>query len=165
MHNFRVVNKEKTYLRIIFVVSLIATVGSLYYGYFGDPVANLQTGDRFNRLNGFPACDMCRYIRVFQYPLVLISGIALLKKDSHSGMYILPLAVLGLIFSTYKYLLEMGMIQETWLCTPGAVSCGTSPVTYRWFLTLSSMGIIAFFIIIVFSSASISLHKNRISSV
>lgn len=164
MQNVRVINKEITYLKIILIVSLFATIGSLYYGYFGDPVTNFGTGDRFNRLNGFPACDMCRYIRVFQYPILLISAIALRKKDTHSWVYMLPLAVGGLFFATYKYLLEMNLIQESGLCAPWGVSCGTSPVTYRRFLTLSSMGIIAFILIIIFSIAIIRLHQKRIWS-
>lgn len=87
-------NTPHRLMQLIFVISLLATIGSLYYGYYGDPVVNIMTRDLFNKANAIPACDLCWYVRVFQYPIVIISGIALLKKDYASVIYIWPLALL-----------------------------------------------------------------------
>jgi len=94
-------------LQGIFIISLLATVGSLYFGYFGDPLTNILSGDLFNKANAIAACDLCWYIRIFQFPILLISAIALIRNDYHSIWYIRPLALLGIIVSAYKYTLEM----------------------------------------------------------
>ncbi|USN55648.1 MAG: hypothetical protein H6765_03515 [Candidatus Peribacteria bacterium] len=59
-------------MRVLFAIAVVSTLGSMYFGYFGDPVLNAQTGDWWNRANALPVCDMCWYIRVCTYPLVII---------------------------------------------------------------------------------------------
>lgn len=139
--------KTPTLLRIIFLVSLAATLGSLYIWYRWDPLVNRGTGIWFNRLNGLPACDMCRYMRIFQYPLVFISGIALLTKDTSSIKYIRPLALGWLLVSVYKWSLESGWIAESWICM-SEISCAT-PTNLWWFISLPLLGVLAFLTILL----------------
>ena len=76
-------NRRPLRLRIIFFQSLLATIGSLYLGFYGDPVLNFfYTGDWFNPENAFAICDLCRYARILMYPLVFISGVALIRNDN-----------------------------------------------------------------------------------
>ena len=146
-------------LRMIFLVSLAATLGSLYIGYRGDPLLNAQTGIRFNRLNGIQPCDLCRYMRVFQYPLVFISGIALLTKDKKSTKYIRPLALVGLVVSVYKRGLESGWIAESDICT-SSVSCATS--TSLWgIISLPVLGAAAFLLILIACFISLSTKHGK----
>ena len=93
-------------MRFIFVISLLSILGSLYYGYFGDPVLNSAANEWWNTANALAICEMCRYIRVCTYPLVLISGAALVYHDYKHIQYIWPLALLGFFAASYKYWLE-----------------------------------------------------------
>lgn len=148
-------------LRGIFIVSLFGTVGSLYVWYFWDPFNNFLSGEIFNRANAVAACDLCRYIRIFQFPLLVISAIALLRNDFHSILYIRPLAFLGVIVSLYKYALEMWLLTEQWFCgINGGPSCSSSPIMYRGFITLAFLGVVSFSLILLFSR----LIKKHISS-
>ncbi len=152
---------SKDLLQCIFIISLAATLGSLYYGYFWDPLANILSGDLFNRQNGFPACDMCRYIRIFQFPIPILTWIALLRKDYNIVNYVAPIAFLGIIVSLYKYSLEMGWIVDKWLCgINSAASCSSTPIMYRGFLTLAFLWITSFGMILIISR----IIKKRISS-
>lgn len=153
----------------IFIVSLIATLGSLYYGYFWDPVENFSTGYWFSPINALIACDMCRYIRVFQYPLAIISGLALRHNDRAVMKYIFPLATIWLFIAGYKYLLEMWVVQQSGICSAGSASCSEPWVTYFWFITLAFLWIISFLIIIGLwmlanQSSKTSQHTDNITS-
>src|SRR5258705_13166689 len=48
-----------------FLISLVATLGSLFY----------------SQIAGFTPCDLCWFQRIFMYPLVVLLGLALIKKD------------------------------------------------------------------------------------
>ena len=161
MDKQRHIKKEKFFLRVIFLLSLWATVGSLYYGYFGDPVQNWSTWFRFSRLNGLPPCDLCRYMRVFQYPLLLISGVALRKHDKHAWVYMLPLSVLGFITGIYKYLLEIDVLAESWVCSAGWVSCSEASVMYGGFISLALLWSVIFLITWLASRQILRLHKKQ----
>lgn len=142
-------------LKAIFLISLLATIGSLYYWYYGDPAQNFFTWYRFNTLNGIPACDLCRYIRVCQYPILIISGIALRQNDeNHAFTYIVPLARIGLCISLYKYLLEMNILPESGVCSAWSTSCATPWVIYLWFATLAFFGIVCFTLILLLKALS-----------
>lgn len=88
--------KRPLRLRIIFIQACIATMGSLYLGFYGDPIYNFYTGDWFNPENAFGICDLCRYARILMYPLVLLSGVALIRNDRKAYWYMLPSVILGL---------------------------------------------------------------------
>ena len=75
--------------------------------HFGDPVANLVSGDFWNQSLGIVACNLCRYIRIFTYPTVIISLVALYYNDVAAIRSIKTLAVICLLFCIYKYGLEM----------------------------------------------------------
>jgi len=155
MSNYK---KEKKYLIIIFVISFLATLGSLYIWYRGDPFLNAQSGIWFNKLNGIPACDLCWYMRVFQYPLLFISWIALYTHDKKSIQYIWPLAVWGLLISLYKIALEQSWIAESSLCT-SPVSCSKQTLL-GWFISLPLLGALAFWIILCVCFLTYRAHKK-----
>ena|SRR3990167_851014 len=94
---------QKHGLKIIFIISLIGTARSLYYGYFGDPVANILSRQLFNTANAMPPCTLCWYARILLYPTVLISLVGLLKKNSDTMDYIRPFALIGFLLEVYQF--------------------------------------------------------------
>lgn len=141
---------EKKALCLIFFLSLAATLWSLYYGAYWDPFKNIVSWSLFDAFNGFAPCTLCWYMRVFQYPLVLLSWIGLYTHDKHvARRYILPMAIIWLVISTYKWFVEEWWIIEQGICTPDSVSCGIKYVDYFWFLTLPLMWVLTFVAIIL----------------
>jgi len=141
----------------IFGISLLATLGSIYIWYRWDPLTNISTGYLFNRLNWIAPCDLCWYMRVFQYPIVLISWIWILIKDSKAFLYIWPLATIGLLISIYKFSLEQGWIIESSLCTSW-VSCSTATNLW-WRLSLPLLWAFCFIAILI--SCFICLYHTK----
>lgn len=133
-------------LRIVFFQALVATMWSLYLGRYGDPVQNFYTWQWFNPDNAFGICDLCRYARILMYPLVLISGVALIRNDRTAYRYMLPSVVLGLMLETFHYTLQMFPVETTFECT-AAVPCMAFYVNYFWFLTIPWLCLLAFIII------------------
>lgn len=137
-------------LQIIFILSLLGTVGSLYIWRYWDPVVNFQSGDLFNPLNAILPCDLCRYMRIFQYPLLVVAWVWLITKEYSTLRISLLLSIPWLLISVYKMSLEYWWIESWWLCT-SSISCADAAVMYRWRLSLPLMGVIIFIICIVMS--------------
>lgn len=141
---------------IIFAQALLATLWSLYYSYFGDPVTNLQTGNLFSLMNWLTPCDLCRYARILMSPLVIISFFWLKEKSTKYVSYILPFSIMGIFLETYHYLLQKVNISTSFTCT-FANPCNALEVNYLWFITLPLLCLTAFVIITI---AALHLRKN-----
>lgn len=137
--------ERPTWLRIVFVLSLISMLGSLYFGYFGDPVANFSTGDFWNLENGLNVCILCWYARILMYPIVFISGVALIRNDQKARMTILPLVVFGIILEAYQYGLAI-MPLFNGICDPSN-PCTIPYLNYFGFITIPLLCLIAFILI------------------
>lgn len=72
-------------LGLAFVVAAACTAGSLYLSEIAD----------------FTPCPLCWYQRICMYPLVLIVGIAAVRRDRSIRLYALPLAAIGAVISAY----------------------------------------------------------------
>lgn len=95
-----------------FVVSLIATLGSLFY----------------SEVAGFTPCKLCWFQRIFMYPLPIILGLGLLKKDKKIAKYGLVLSLIGAVIALYHYWLQVSGVES--------VSCslvGYSPSCSNYF--------------------------------
>ncbi len=134
-----------TWLRIIFAQALIATLGSLYLGFYGDPAANLLSGDIFNPENAMKICVLCRYARILMYPLVFISGIALIRNDQKAWVYMIPSVVLGIILESYQYALAILPLFDS-VCDPNN-PCTIPYLNYFGFITIPLLCLIAFIVI------------------
>ncbi len=77
-------------LRLAWVMATIAMLGSLYY----------------SEVAGFPPCEYCWYQRIAMYPLVMILGIAMVRREYAIRRYALALAIPGGIISVYHYAVE-----------------------------------------------------------
>ena len=143
--------------RVIFIQALLATLWSLYYSYFGDPVFNIQTGELFSLINWLAPCDLCRYARVLMYPLVVISWIGLRQKSTSYIKYVLPFSLLGILLETYHYLLQKANIATSFTCT-FSNPCNALQVDYFWFITIPFLCLIAFLIITI---AALNISRNK----
>ena len=61
----KVLNSNQLFLYIAWLVSTVATLGSLY----------------FSEIRGFVPCELCWYQRILMYPLALILGIGTFQND------------------------------------------------------------------------------------
>lgn len=122
-------------LSIGWIASFIATLGSLY----------------FSEIVQYTPCDLCWYQRIFMYPLVIILGIGVFKKDASSSLYSLILSAIGGCLSIYHY-----SIQKIDFLGENSVSCGIVPCTgeyINWlgFITIPFLALVAFTIIFITS--------------
>lgn len=138
------------FLKLIFIISLLWTLWSIYIGNFWDPLHNILSWDLFNSANGALACTLCRYTRICLFPLVLISGIALYEKNTAIRKTILPIALIWIAFSFYIRWTELKLREKNEaLCGINTIiPCGNPPILRWWRFTLATAWIISFWIIL-----------------
>lgn len=125
-------------------IALVATVGSLY----------------FSEILMYIPCELCWYQRIFMYPLVIIIGIAAVKKDFKQVIYILPMSVIGTLMAFYHYL-----IQKLPALAESGASCGIIPCNFQYmnwlgFITIPFLAFIAFLAITVISVLILKASKE-----
>ncbi|MCX6823456.1 MAG: disulfide bond formation protein B [candidate division SR1 bacterium] len=150
--------KPIAWLRLIFVQSLLAMAGSLYFSNFGDPIANIAHGNIFGGM-GFEPCHLCRWARILMYPLVLISLIGLIRKDTKIAYTILPISAMGIILTGYHYIIQRVNGLNILSCGPGN-PCTLIDWKIRGVITIPALARIAFVVIFV-ASLVIILHKKK----
>jgi disulfide bond formation protein DsbB len=77
-------------LQLAWLIAIVATIGSLF----------------FSEVLDLPPCTYCWYQRVFLYPLVIILGIAVFRKDYSISIYALPLAMVGGLVAIFQSFME-----------------------------------------------------------
>ena len=121
---------EPNAVGIAFIVAMLATMGSLY----------------FSEIAHFDPCRLCWYQRIAMYPLVVILGIAAVRRDADAGIYVRALAGIGAVISAYHLALE-------WIPALDTGACGVGPsCTVIWFrefgfISLPMLALAAFLLI------------------
>ena len=123
-------------LWIICMITTGAMVGSLY----------------FSEKVGFAPCKLCWYQRIAMYSIAIISFVAALRNDKNIVRYTIVLAPIGLVVSTYHYLLEWFPTLETNVCSLD-VPCTSVWFRELGFVTLCFMAGCAFITVIAVSLA------------
>lgn len=123
--------------RILILIALIAawaaTLGSLY----------------FSEILNFIPCSLCWYQRILMYPLAVILLVGLIRRDEGIFYYVLPFSVIGVILSTYHYLLQKtDIFTSSAVCDTG-IPCTTTWINLLGFITIPFLALIAFLIISV----------------
>ena len=106
---------QKYALLIAWVQATVALLGSLF----------------FSLVMQLPPCDLCWYQRIAMYPLVLIIGLGILKKDKVFFDYAFPLAIIGWVIALYHNLLYYKILPESAAPCLQGISCTT--VFFQWF--------------------------------
>ena len=107
-------------ISLAFFVALTATLGSLY----------------LSEIVHLIPCTYCWYQRIAMYPLVLLFGIAWIRKEPGIRHYVFPLAGIGLLIASYHYLIQRVPSLD------GGTACSSSiPCTTAWFYEFGYMSI------------------------
>lgn len=93
---------------LAWLVAATAMAGSLYYSEVAD----------------FEPCRYCWFQRIAMYPLVVVLGVAALRRDREIWWYALPLSVIGFAISVYHYQLQLFPGQSHGACGTGPPCTG-----------------------------------------
>ena len=126
---------NKLFMQLIFLVSLIATLGSLY----------------FSEVRLYVPCEMCWYQRIIMYPIVIISLIGLIKNDVNSRYYVRVFSGIGILASTYHYILQKVSFVADSLPACTGVDCTVQYINWLGFITIPFLALIAFILIFTMS--------------
>lgn len=111
-------------LWLAFLTSIVAVVGSLFY----------------SEIIGFEPCVLCWWQRIFLYPLVVIFGMAIWRKNSCAFLYAIPLAILAGIVSLYQSYVSLGGASLL-PCTALGGACDKIYVMAFNYITIPMMGL------------------------
>ena len=137
--------KLENSLLIIWVTSLVATLGSLY----------------FSEVRGFIPCDLCWYQRILMYPIVIISTIAYIQKNAQIALTTAVFAIIGGSMSLYHYgIQKLSLLQES-APACGLVSCTGSYINWLGFITIPFLALTAFIIIAATSFYMLKVLKEE----
>lgn len=125
----------KYVLELLFVTSLGALVFSLWYS---------------NVVN-FPPCELCWIQRIFMYPQVLLSFLAMRKKDKSMVGYLLPMTILGTVVSLYHTLSDWGIGRGLLACTSAEGDCAKVYVLEYGYITIAFMALSSFVYLLTIS--------------
>ena len=137
--------KLENSLIIIWTVSLVATLGSLYY----------------SEVRGFEPCTLCWYQRILMYPIVLISGVALFQKNARIALTLAVFSIVGGSISLYHYGLQKISFLSESAPACGNVACTGQYVNYFGFITIPFLALIAFTIILITSLSMMKWQKEK----
>jgi disulfide bond formation protein DsbB len=124
---------KKNLLYAAWALSLIGMLGSLY----------------FSEVLKLPPCVLCWYQRICMYPLVVILGVGILRRDRGVALYALPLSLVGFGIAIYHNLLYFNILPEALApCTAG-VSCTTKQIELLGssLLTIPFLSLVGFLLI------------------
>jgi disulfide bond formation protein DsbB len=108
----------------------------------------------FSEVAKYVPCRLCWFQRVAMYPIALVALVALIRRDRAARWYIVPMATIGALISTWHYLVE-------WNPTWEGTSCGLlgQACSYIWFRTwgfstLAFMALSGFVSIIIYNTVT-----------
>ena len=113
------------------IVAALAMAGSLF----------------FSEIAKFTPCTLCWYQRIAMYPLVIILGMALVRREPRAPTGTVALATVGALIAAYHVALEWIPSLDTGACAVSA------PCTLVWFraygvFSLPTLALTAFLLII-----------------
>jgi disulfide bond formation protein DsbB len=121
---------------LAWLVAGVSMIGSLY----------------FSEVAHYEPCKLCWYQRIAMYPMAVILAIAVAKRDYGVRRYVVPIALIGAVISSYHYLIEWFPNLE------GDGTCSLAvPCTFVWFrrfgfVSLPYMALSGFLFIATFAS-------------
>lgn len=132
-------------LLIIWIVSLVATLGSLF----------------FSEVKGYEPCEMCWYQRILMYPIFLITTVAYIQKNARIALTTAVFACIGGSISLYHYgIQKLTFLQDT-APACGLVSCTGQYINWLGFITIPFLALTAFVIIAATSFYMMKVLKEE----
>lgn len=132
--------KHELFLFFAWAIAFVATAGSLF----------------FSEVMKFEPCTLCWYQRILMYPLVIIIGIGIMRKDYRITPYIFGLAIPGACFSLYHIgVQKIASLEHLSAC--GRIPCTIDYLNWLGFITIPMLCLIAFLLIIL---ATTLLHRS-----
>lgn len=129
---------------LAFLISLSALIGSLFY----------------SQIVGFEPCVLCWWQRVFIFPLPVIFGIAIWRKDRNIFNYVVPLAVLSAVVALYQSYVYLG--GASFLpCTAVGGACSKVYVKVFGYITIPVMSLTISLYILFIAWIHNKYEKNR----
>jgi len=122
-------NSKENLLYCIFIISTVATLGSLY----------------FSEIMNFDPCKLCWFQRIFMYPLPILTAIAIIKKDYQQSVSFLFISSIGLMFSMYHNIIKLLPTDYKGAC--GQISCTIDYFNFMGFITIPFLSFFAFLLI------------------
>lgn len=133
MSNTRSKALAENSLYLSWAVAVVAMLGSLYY----------------SEIAGFIPCTYCWYQRIAMYPLVILIGIAAVRKDFKQTIYVIPLAAIGFGIAVFHYLIQKTSLFGEVGTACGIIPCNTDYVNYFGFITIPFLAATAFLLILI----------------
>ncbi|RLL45022.1 disulfide bond formation protein B [Oceanobacillus piezotolerans] len=141
----KITKKAENLLILAWTQAFIAMAGSLFY----------------SEVMGYVPCELCWYQRILMYPLVVIYGVAAIKKEISVALPGLILSGIGILLSMYHYLLQnVPAFQELGGSCEG-VSCNLKYIDYFGFITIPFLAFIAFSVIFISHLLLLRELKNK----
>lgn len=122
----------RKYSQLILPLSFLVATGALVGSMVLSSVYNLVP------------CELCWYQRILMFPIPIILGAAILRRDSRVYWYVLPLSILGAVAAFYQSLLQWGVVGESSLTCSGLVSCAEVQVEFFGFMTIPFGAMVTF---------------------
>jgi disulfide bond formation protein DsbB len=108
----------------------------------------------FSEVENYIPCRLCWFQRVAMYPIALVALVALFRRDHAARFYMVPMAAVGAAISTYHYLIEWGVLNDSESCGLFGPACADIWFREFGFVTLAFMALAGFVGIIVFNTVS-----------
>jgi len=119
---------QRFYLQISLLFSSSAFIGSMIY----------------SNVIGFTPCTLCYWQRIFMYPIVFISGLAILKKEKLSSDYLITFSGIGMLISIYHVYLQFTPNPLPCSVSGQGVSCSDNWVLEYGYITIPVMALTCF---------------------
>ncbi len=136
---------NKNVLTLLFATSLTAMVGSLLY----------------SNVVGFPPCELCWIQRIFMYPQVLLSFLAMRRQDKSMVSYLIPTTLLGGAVALYHSVTHYGLGDGVVGCTSALGDCGKLYVFEYGYITIPLMSFTVFVYLLTISLIYLRSRNDR----
>ena len=135
------------YLFLGFLVSLVATLGSLFY----------------SDVMGFPPCKLCWFQRIFMYPQPILFLIAMKVRRNWSIVWnSLILSLIGGLIAGYHYMMQLGVVSEGGCDVVGMTTkCSEYFGLSYGFITIPFMSLTAFVLLVFMAYGKLRARESR----
>ncbi|AWE08701.1 disulfide bond formation protein B [Lysinibacillus sp. 2017] len=137
--------KLENALLMTWVVSLMATFGSLY----------------FSEIRGYEPCTLCWYQRILMYPIVIMTTVSYIQKNAKIALTTAVFSIIGALTSLYHYGLQKLTFLQDSAPACGRVPCTGEYINWFGFITIPFLALIAFILIAIISIYMLKVLKEE----